>query len=59
MSISLRKQRDLSISAASGLVIAVDAVYVIADDGLHVHAYSLSYMHYEKHIRLMDGELPS
>ena len=59
MSISLRKQRDLSISAASGLVIVGDALYVIADDGLHVHAYSLSDMQYEKRIRLLDGELPS
>ncbi len=59
MSMSLRKQRDLSISAASGLVIAGDAVYVIADDGLHVHTYSLGDAQYEKRIRLLDGQLPS
>lgn len=59
MGISVRKQRDLSISAASGLVIDGDAFYVIADDGLHLHAYSLADAQYEKHIRLREGQLPA
>jgi hypothetical protein len=58
VSIPVRKQRDLSISAASGLVIEGDAFYVIADDGLHLHAYSLGDAHYEKRIRLREGQLP-
>ncbi len=57
-SITLRKHRDLSVSAASGLVIEGDALYVIADDGLYLHAYSLQDEKYEKRIRLLDGELP-
>lgn len=59
MSISVRKQRDLPISAASGLVIEGDALYVIADDGLHLHAYSLTDAHYEQRIRLREGQLPA
>lgn len=35
-----------------------DALYVIADDGLYLHAYSLQDEKYEKRIRLLDGELP-
>jgi hypothetical protein len=57
--ISLQKYRNLSVSAASGLVIDGDAFYVIADDGLHLHAYSLQDEKYEKRIRLLDGELPA
>lgn len=57
-SITLRKHRDLSVSAASGLVIEGYALYVIADDGLYLHAYSLQDEKYEKRIRLLDGELP-
>jgi len=57
-SITLRKHRDLSVSAASGLVIEGDALYVIADDGLYLHAYSLQDEKYEKRVRLLDGELP-
>ncbi len=57
-SITLRKHRDLSVSAASGLVIEGDALYVIADDGLYLHAYSLQDEKYEKRIRLLDGQLP-
>lgn len=57
-SIILCKHRDLSVSAASGLVIEGDALYVIADDGLYLHAYSLQDEKYEKRIRLLDGELP-
>lgn len=56
--ISLQKHRNLSVSAASGLVIDGDAFYVIADDALHLHAYSLQDAKYEKRIRLCEGELP-
>ena len=59
MSIAVRKHRALSVSAASGLVIAGDALYVIADDGLHLQVYSLHDAKYEKRIRLCAGELPA
>ncbi|HSC76020.1 MAG TPA: hypothetical protein VLB90_07285 [Pseudomonadales bacterium] len=58
MTVLLQKYRNLSVSAASGLVIDGDAFYVIADDALHLHAYSLLDAKYEKRIRLLEGELP-
>ena len=51
MTVLLQKCRDLSVSAASGLVIEGDAFYVIADDALHLHVYSLQDEKYENRIR--------
>ena len=59
MGIAVHQHRALSVSAASGLVIEGDALYVIADDGLHLHAYSLHDAAYEKRLRLCEGELPA
>lgn len=59
MTVLLQKCRDLSVSAASGLVIEGDAFYVIADDALHMHVYSLQDEKYENRIRLREGELPA
>lgn len=56
--IPLKKYRNLSVSAASGLVINGDAFYVIADDALHLHVYSLQDEKFENRIRLREGELP-
>ena len=59
MTIAAQKIRDLPLSAASGLVIIGDAFYVVADDDLHLHGYSLADAYYEKCIRLIEGQLPS
>lgn len=58
MTVLLQKCRDLSVSAASGLVIEGDAFYVVADDALHLHVYSLQDEKFENRIRLREGELP-
>lgn len=57
--ISATHIRNLPLSAASGLVILDDTLYVIADDALHLHGYSLRDAQYEQRIRLRDGELPA
>ena len=57
--ITVKKIRDLPISAASGLVIIGNTFYVIADDALHLGVYKLDDPAFEKTIRLRDGELPA
>lgn len=59
MTLSTTHLRHLSVSAASGLVIIGDAFYVIADDALHLHGYSLQDATHEQRIRLLPGELPA
>jgi len=56
---TIKKIRDLSISAASGLVIIGNTFYVIADDSLHLGVYKLDDPVFEKMIRLREGELPT
>ena len=57
--ITVKKIRDLPVSAASGLVIIGETFYVIADDALHLGVYKLDDPTFEKTIRLRDGELPA
>lgn len=56
--ITAKKIRALPVSAASGLVIKGDTFYVIADDALHLHGYSLADAKQEQRIRLIEGALP-
>ena len=55
--ITVKKIRDLPVSAASGLVIKGDALYIVADDSLYVHCYSLSNTQAEQRVRLLEGKL--
>lgn len=57
--IFFKKIRDLPLSAASGLVILGEAFYVVADDALYLHCYSLKDAQFEQRIRLREGELPA
>lgn len=57
--IALRTVRQLPVSAASGLVMIGNTVYVVADDALHLGVYKLDDPHFAQHIRLREGDLPA
>jgi hypothetical protein len=48
MTLATTKIRDLTLSAASGLVSNCDNFYVIADDALFLYGYSLIEPHLTK-----------
>ncbi len=50
--------RSLPLSAASGLVVLDRYFFVIADDDLHLHVFSLDDDAFVRRVRLRDGELP-
>lgn len=50
--------RSLPLSAASGLVVLDRYFFVIADDDLHLHIFSLDDGAFVRRVRLCDGELP-
>ncbi len=57
--ITVRKIRNLPVSAASGLVIIGNTFYAVADDALHLGVYQLDDENVARKIRLRDGELPT
>ena len=53
------KIRNLPVSAASGLIIVGEYLYVIADDDLQLSVFSLLDKTFHKTIALFEGRLPS
>ncbi|MCC7516883.1 MAG: hypothetical protein IT470_06035 [Pseudomonadales bacterium] len=57
--IAVHTVRQLPVSAASGLVILGNTVYVVADDALHLGIYKLDDPHFAQYLRLREGDLPA